>query len=102
MDQVMAALKPAMESRGCNVTHSSASQIECKRKRGVSERTGAGGEKVTATLEAQGDQTHVRIWTGKKFKEKAAAKGNWSTPICQELIKSLGKPAPAATAAAAI
>jgi hypothetical protein len=52
---VVAALKPAMESVGCQVRDTTANRIECKRVRGYSERTGGvGGEKVTATVEAKG------------------------------------------------
>ncbi len=91
MDAVVAALKPAMESMGCNVTHATANRIECKRGRGDSERTGYGGEKITATLEAKNEQTRVRIWTGKGFVGRAR-KNNWSTPIYQEMMKSLQEP----------
>ncbi len=78
MDAVVTALKPAMESMGCQVTNATASRIECKR--GDSERTGYGGEKVTATLKAKDEQTRVRIWTGKGFVGRIR-KNNWSTPI---------------------
>jgi hypothetical protein len=96
MDDVVPALKLAMENEGCIVKHSTASRLECNRKRGVSERTG-GGEKVTATLEAEGEQTHVRIWTGKHFSERTG-RDNWSTPVYNEMLKSLQKPAQTATA----
>jgi len=92
VDNVVAALKAAMESQGCKVKDVTASRIECKRSRGLSERTGNGGEKVTATLEAKGEQTQVRIWTGKKFGGRKGI-SNWSTPIYQEMMKSLQKPA---------
>ena len=91
-DQVATALKSAMQNEGCKVTEATASRIECKRARGQSELTGAGGEKVTATLEAKGDQTRVRIWTGKGF-EGRVNKKNWSTPIYQGMMKILEKPA---------
>jgi hypothetical protein len=100
MDAVVAALKPAMESMGCNVTHATADQIECKRGRGNSERTGYGGEKITAKLEAKDEQTRVRIWTGKGFVGRVR-KNNWSTPIYQEMLKSLQKPAQATMASPA-
>jgi hypothetical protein len=84
MDAVVASLKPAMESVGCKVKvkvkDETANRIQCKRALGFSERTGNGGEKVTATLEAKGDQTHVRIWTGKKFVDQVR-KDNWSAMI---------------------
>ena len=100
MDAVVAALKPAMESVGCNVTNVTASHIECKRGRGNSERTGYGGEKITAKLEAKDQQTRVRIWTGKGFVGRVR-KNNWSTPIYQEMLKSLQKPAQATVASPA-
>lgn len=91
VDKIMAALKPAMESVGCNVTQATPNRIECKRSRGYSTRenvNGNGGESVTATLEAQGEQTRVRISTGKGFYGRLEKK-NWSTPIYQEMMKSL-------------
>jgi hypothetical protein len=63
IDRVVAALKPAMESRNCKVKEETPGRIECKRPHG--DRTG--GESVTALLEAQGGQTHVSISTGKGF-----------------------------------
>jgi hypothetical protein len=100
MDAVVTALKPAMESMGCNVTHATANSIECKRGRGNSERTGYGGEKITAKLEAKNEQTRVRIWTGKGFVGRVR-KNNWSTPIYEEMMKSLQKPANTAAASPA-
>ena len=66
-DQVIAALKPAMESQGCRVREVTATRIECKRARGRSEWTAlpVGGETVTGTLEARDEQTRIRISTGK-------------------------------------
>ncbi len=99
MDAVVAAVKPAMESVGCNVTHATANRIECKREWANSlatERTGSGGEKVTATLEAKGEQTRVRISTEKGFRGRLVKK-NWSTPIYAEMQKNLQKPAQSAT-----
>lgn len=92
IDKVLAALRPAMENIGCKVTTTTPDRIECKRGRGSSERAGNGGEKVTATVEAQGDQTRVRIWTGKGFVGRLE-KNNWSTPVYQEMLKVLQKPA---------
>jgi hypothetical protein len=88
MDKVAAALKPAMESEGCKVTKATAGHLECKRSRGYSEQTGAGGESVTATLEAQGEQTRVRVETGKGVNGRVGKK-NWSMPIYREMMKSL-------------
>ncbi|MGB0034321.1 MAG: hypothetical protein WBP79_02465 [Candidatus Acidiferrales bacterium] len=95
MDAVAAALKPAMESVGCNVTHATSNHLECKRewaKGRDTERTGAGGEKVTASLEAKGEQTRVRVSTEKGVRGRMV-KRNWSTPIYNEMMKTLQKPA---------
>lgn len=100
MDAVAAAMKPAMESVGCNVTEATAKRLECKRpwaKRYDIERTGAGNEKVIAKLEAKGEQTRVRISTEKGFRGRLVKK-NWSTPIYQEMLKTLQKPAQSAAA----
>jgi hypothetical protein len=88
MDKVVTALKSAMESEGCKVTEATGSHVECKRARGYSERTGAGGEKVTATLEASGEKTRVRIWTGKGTMGRMQKK-NWSTAVYKEMMKTL-------------
>lgn len=95
MDAVAAAMKPAMESVGCNVTRATAERLECKRpwaKDNDIERTGNGGENVTAKLEAKGEQTRVRISTEKGFHHRLGKK-NWSTPIYQEMMKNLQQPA---------
>jgi hypothetical protein len=94
-DKVMAALKPAMESVNCNVKETTTNRILCKRPfvRADSQHAGSGGESVTAVLEAQGNQTHVRITTGKGFYGRLG-KVNWSTPIYQQTIKILGQTQP--------
>ncbi|MDM7996756.1 MAG: hypothetical protein QUT30_13885 [Acidobacteriota bacterium] len=93
-ERIAAALKPAMESQGCKVTKEKSNQIECKRPflpwGNNSERTGSGGEKVTARFNAKGGKTRVRIWTGKGFVGRWVKK-NWSTPIYQEMLKNLEK-----------
>jgi len=91
MAKVSAALKSAMQSEGCNVTNESASRIECKRIKGYSELTGAGGEKITARLAAEGIHTRVQLSTGKGARR--GRRKNWSTPIYQEMLKNLQKPA---------
>ena len=91
-DRVTAALKPAMESNGCKVKRVTENHIGCKRSRGYSEQTGSGGESVTASLEAHGDQTRVRITTGKGVAGRLGKK-NWSMPIYKEMIKTLQTPA---------
>src|SRR5579859_418521 len=98
-DAVAAALKPAMESVGCKVTNENAKHIECKRDRGFSDRTGNGGEKVTAELQPKVEQTRVRIRTFKGTLGRLEKK-NWSTPIYQEMMKALQKPAESAAARA--
>jgi len=93
LEAVQAAIKPAMENMGCKVTELKANRAECKRRRSKDsdvERTGGGGEKVTATMELQGEQTHVRIWTGKGFSGRMV-KRNWSTAIYKEMLKNLEK-----------
>lgn len=92
LDAVATALKPSMVLMGCNVTVQLTDRIECQRKRGNSARTGIGGERIIATLDAQGPRTRVRIQT---FKTSLRMK-NWSTPIYQELKKDLQAP-PAAS-----
>ncbi|MGB2635014.1 MAG: hypothetical protein WAM58_13860 [Candidatus Acidiferrum sp.] len=93
MDRVGVALKPAMESENCTVTEATASRVECKRRRVHATWTngGSGGESVTATLEAKGNQTHVVITTGLGFGGQLAAKRNWSMPIFEEMLKILQK-----------
>lgn len=86
--KVFEALKPAMERVGCRITSETTTTLECKRDRGYSDRTGAGGEKVTATITAKGDQTHLRIETGKGFVGRLM-KRNWSTPIYDDAIRRL-------------
>ena len=83
-----------MESVGCKVTEANANRIECKRARLYSQEVSdTGGEKVTCVLEAQGDQTRVRISTGKGFYGRLGKK-NWSSPIYQEMLKVLQAPRP--------
>jgi hypothetical protein len=84
IDKVIAALKPAMEKKDCPVVEATSNRIECKRPHGV----GEGGESVTAELEAQGEQTRVRIWTGKGFYGRLA-KENWSTRIYEDTVTIL-------------
>jgi hypothetical protein len=101
--RVMAALKLAMESRDCNFTEATATHIECKRPRGYSysTHTGYGGESVTAVLEAQGEQTHVHISTGKGIHGRFD-KVNLSVPIYKAMMTGLeeGPAAPTTTPSA--
>jgi hypothetical protein len=98
---VASAIKSAMESVGCDVKKAGADHLECKRPRAKgrtdTERTGAGGEKVTAKLEAKGEQTRVRIETEKGFVGRLVKK-NWSTPIYEAMMKGLQEPAQSAAA----
>jgi hypothetical protein len=85
-DKVAAALKPAMEMYGCKVRKDQPTLVECKLNPGSSERTGIGGEVVTATLDSQGQETHIRIVTSRS----PTRRRNWSTPIYNQLLASLG------------
>jgi hypothetical protein len=89
IEKVIAALKPAMESEGCNIAEETANRIECKRARRFSGAApSSGGESVTAILEATGEQTRVRISTGKGFYGRLG-KTNWSMPIYQKMMNGL-------------
>jgi hypothetical protein len=100
-DAVASAIKSAMEGMGCDVKKAKADRLECKRPwakgRHDTERTGSGGEKVTAKLDAKGDQTRVRIETEKGFVGRLVKK-NWSTPIYDAMMKGLQEPAQSTTA----
>jgi hypothetical protein len=82
IDQVRAALKPAMEHCLCKVSKSKPGRVECGRAFRPRDAIG-GGESVTAILEPQGQQTQVRIRTGKGFGK------NWSSPIYLEMLRTL-------------
>lgn len=90
-DQTVAALKLAMQSVHCEVKEASSSQVDCKRPRQYSLTTSSGGEKVTAALESQGAQTHVRITTGFGFVGNTV-KENWSYAVFHEMMNNLHKP----------
>jgi hypothetical protein len=90
VERIAAALKPAMEMYGCKVTKDQSALIECKRGRDNSERAGIGGEVVTATLDAQGQQARIRIRTS----GPAIRKRNWSTPIYDQMRSNLRLAAP--------
>lgn len=93
-DKVMAALKPAMESADCHVTEATANRIECKRPRNYPySGHREGGESVTAVLDAQGDQTRVRISTGKGIYGRFV-KENWSTRVYRDMVKNLQQAPP--------
>jgi hypothetical protein len=89
IDEIAAALKPAMEMYGCRVTKEQPTRIECRRGHGNSAGTGMGGEFVIATLEASAGQTRIRLKTS-----KSPLSRNWSTPIYDQMRANLGPVAP--------
>jgi hypothetical protein len=101
LERILAEVKPAMEKYNCHVTgqrHEPASEkIECKRRGNVSGwkpgadpgPAGVGGEKIVVTLSRQGDETRVRIETGKGFVGRLRKK-NWSQPVFNEIQRRLG------------
>jgi hypothetical protein len=82
VDQVRAALKPAMEHCYCKVSKSKGDRLECGRGLRPPDSIG-GSEEVTAILEPQGQQTQVRIRTARGFGK------NWSSPIYLEMLRTL-------------
>lgn len=92
-DQATTALRVAMQSIGCDVTSATSTLVECKRPRPNMFLKGSpsGGEKVTAVLESRGNQTHIRISTGKGF-YGAVNKENWSYPVFHEMMTNLQSP----------
>ncbi len=90
-DQVVAALKTAMESQDCKVTDATASRIVCNRPRvhATWSDGGSGGESVTAILEERGNQAHVTITTDEGLSGRLAGKKNWSTPIFEVMMENL-------------
>jgi hypothetical protein len=90
-NQVVAALKTAMESQDCKVTDATASRIVCNRPRvhATWSDGGTGGESVTAMLEERRNQTHVTITTDEGLSGRLAGKKNWSTPIFEGMMENL-------------
>jgi hypothetical protein len=82
IDQVRAALKPAMEDCYCKVSSSKPGRLECARGLRPPDSIG-GSEQVTAILEPQGQQTQVLIRTAKGLGR------NWSSPIYLETLRRL-------------
>ena len=82
IDQVRAALKPAMEHCFCKVSGSKTDRVTCGRGLRPPDAIG-GSETVTAILEDQGQQTQVLIKT-----EKGLGK-NWSSPVYREMLHML-------------
>jgi hypothetical protein len=88
MDKTLEAAKQALATYGCNIKKERADYLECTRDRHVGVMVGSGGEKVTVKLSAKGSETRVEIKTGKGFVGRVGKK-NWSTPIFDEMMKTL-------------
>ena len=88
MDKVLDAVKQAITTYGCDVKREKPDYVECTRDRHVGVMVGSGGEKVTVQLSAKGTETRVQIKTGKGFVGRLGKK-NWSTPIFDEMMKTL-------------
>lgn len=84
-DQVMAALKTAMEQYSCKIVKAEPNRIECGR--GLRPKGGVGGgETVIAMLEQIGQETRVQIQTRRGLGK------NWSAPVFREMRKHLETP----------
>jgi len=88
MAQVLDAAKQALNTYGCDVKKEKPDYLECTRDRHVGAFVGSGGEKVTVQLSAKDKETRVEIKTGKGFVGRLGKK-NWSTPIFDEMMKTL-------------
>jgi|KBSSwiStaDraftv2_1062776.scaffolds.fasta_scaffold47225_3 hypothetical protein len=88
MAQVLAAAKQALDTYGCDVKKEKADYLECTRDRHVGAFVGSGGEKVTVQLSSKGSETRIEIKTGKGFVGRLGKK-NWSTPIFDDMMKTL-------------
>ena len=86
--RVLEATKQALTTYGCDVKKEKPDYLECTRDRHVGAFVGSGGEKITVQISAKGDETRVEIKTGKGFAGRLGKK-NWSTPIFDELVKTL-------------
>jgi len=85
---VLAAAKLALDTFGCSVKKERPDYLECTRDRRIGVVLGSGGEKVTVQLSEAGGETRVQIKTGKGFVGRLGKK-NWSTPIFDEMVKTL-------------
>jgi hypothetical protein len=90
MAKVLDAAKLAMATYGCDSKKDKEKPdyLECTRDRHVGVFVGSGGEKVTVKLSEKGNETGVEIKTGKGFVGRVGKK-NWSTPIFNEMMKTL-------------
>ena len=86
--KVLDAAKQALNTYGCDVKKEKPDYLECTRDRHVGAFVGSGGEKVTVQLSAKGSETRVEIKTGKGFVGRLGKK-NWSTPIFDDMMKTL-------------
>lgn len=90
MAKVLDAARLAMATYGCDSKKDKEKPdyLECTRDRHVGVFVGSGGEKVTVKLSEKANETRVEIKTGKGFVGRVGKK-NWSTPIFNELMKTL-------------
>lgn len=90
MAKVLDAARQAIATYGCDSKKDKEKPdyLECTRDRHVGVFVGSGGEKVTVKLTEKGNETRVEIKTGKGFVGRVGKK-NWSTPIFNEMMKSL-------------
>jgi hypothetical protein len=88
MDKVFDAAKQALLTHGCNIKKEKADYLECTKDRHIGMVVGSGGEKITVKLTPKGNETRVEIKTGKGFVGRLGKK-NWSTPVFDEMMKTL-------------
>jgi hypothetical protein len=88
MLKVVDAAKQALNTYGCDIKKEKPDYLECTRDRHIGAFVGSGGEKVTVQLSAKGSETRVVIKTGKGFAGRLGKK-NWSTPIFDDIMKTL-------------
>jgi hypothetical protein len=101
VEKIFPELKPAMEKYNCYIKKEQPEKkgkttVVCKRPATVSGwkpgadagPTGIGHEKVTVILENLGEQTRVKVETGKGINGRFR-KRNWSTPIFKEIMNRL-------------
>jgi hypothetical protein len=86
--KVLGAARQALATYGCDVKKEKPDYLECTRSRHVGVMVGSGGEKVTVELSEKAAETRVQIKTGKGFVGRLGKK-NWSTPIFDEMMKTL-------------
>jgi hypothetical protein len=90
MAQVLGAVKQAFITYGCDIESKKEKPdyLECTRSRHFGAFVGSGGEKITVRLSPKGTETRVVIETGKGFAGRLGKK-NWSTPVYNEMMKTL-------------